>query len=188
MHLHVSLEEVHRFTGAEGHEEARRVYPILQEWAKTSDSRDAVSRAAQIVAAAKQIGAGYLRDFYAIVLYQAGLTLWSFGVLSNAANTVMSPDGTVKSGSPPGLQKRVGNVAVLDGTDSSAVQRFIAMNRGQSAITSRTGSYTLLSDPGSVMGVLIDIFETNHKAQHSLPPLVSNLTSLMEGLRTAVSG
>lgn len=72
MHLHISLEEMHLFAGAEGHSEARRVFPLLQEWAKSSSARQGIYHAAQIVAAARKIPTGCLRDFHAIVLYQVG--------------------------------------------------------------------------------------------------------------------
>ena len=70
MHLHISLEEMHLFAGAEGHSEARRVFPLLQEWAKSSSARQGVYHAAQIVAEARKIPTGCLRDFHAVVLYQ----------------------------------------------------------------------------------------------------------------------
>lgn len=190
MHVHVPLEEVHLLAGAEGHEEARRVYPQLQEWAKTSAAREAVSHAAQLVAAARKVGQGCLRDFWAIAVYQAALTLWSYGVISNAAAT----DNTSAIGGPsPIAAKRKETVFVLDGDDRSGTQRFIALNRGQGAINGSMGdkagqSTVPLSEPGAVMGLLIDLFRMNHKTLSSLPPLVSNLASLMEGLQAAVTG
>lgn len=194
MHLYVSLEEVHLFTGAQGHEEARRVYPLLQNWAKTGAARKAVAHASQIVAIARQIGQGCLRDFFAIALYQAGLTLWSFGVISNAASMAsnhseMSMGNSRSSLGPP---QHCDVIAVLDGPETAAVQRFVNLNLAQGAISGSLnnqmpGSYVLLSDTGAIMGVLIDIFNMNHKVQQAVPPLVSNLTSLMDGLRTAVT-
>jgi hypothetical protein len=136
---------------------------------------------------------GCLRDFFAIAIYQAGLTLWSYGVISNAAATAIHPDGTLGSGLSPATQKHFDNITVLDRSDTGDNQRFIAMNRGSGAISGDLGeqagaSYVLLSDPGAVMGVLVGVLKANHKSQHSLPPLVSNLTSLMDGLRMAVGG
>ncbi|KAF1352590.1 hypothetical protein BDV97DRAFT_349879 [Delphinella strobiligena] len=189
MHLYVPLDEVHVFAGADGHEEARRVYPQLQEWAKTSGAREAAAHAAQVVAAARKMGQSCLRDFWAIAVYQAGLTLWSYGVIYNS--TVVTA-GT-ESGPSPSVRKRTESIAVLDGPHSSGVQRFIALNRGQGAIggtavEQANSHHVLLSDPGAVMGVLVELFKVNHRSQQSLPPLVSNLTSLMEGLQTAVTG
>lgn len=191
MHLHVSLEEVHLFAGAEGHDEARRVYPLLHDWAATPGAREAVSHAAQIVAAARRMHQGCLRDFFAIALYQAGLTLWSYGVISNAAVAATGLD-TTTGRSFLSSTRRDDSVALLDGPSSSAVQRFVALNKGQGAISGALNdlgviSTVLLSEPGAVMGVLMEIFRINHKMQQSLPPLVFNLTLLMEGLRTAIT-
>jgi hypothetical protein len=196
MHLHISLEEVHLFAGAEGHEEARRVFPLLQEWAKSSSARQGVYHAAQIVAAARRIATGCLRDFHAVALYQAGLALWSYGVISNAALTESALD-SIGSATPLTLNMRRGeNVAMLDDSDGSgaaASQRFISLNKGQAAIKRALGDSSgggttcvLLSDPGAVMGVLMDVFRMNGRPSRSAPPLVDNLLELMEGLRVAV--
>ena len=184
MHLHISLEEVHLFAGAEGHSEARRVFPLLQEWAKSSGARQGVYHAAQIVAAARKLPVGSLRDFHAIALYQAGLVLWSYGVISNAA-LAETPVDTAS-------YKRGESIAMLDEPDSNNAQRFINLNKGQPAIRKIVGepnstqSHVLLSDPGGVMGVLMDVFRMNGRPQRSPPPLVENLLELMEGLRLAV--
>jgi hypothetical protein len=201
MHLHISLEEMHLFAGAEGHTEARRVFPLLQEWAKSSSARQGVYHAAQIVAAARKIPTGCLRDFHAVVLYQvrirqctyhlrikltpsqAGLALWSYGVISNVALTESALDSI-------GNARRGENIAMLEETDSNGAQRFINLNKGQAAIKKTvgdpSGSHVLLSDPGTVMGVLMDVFRMNGRPSRSAPPLVENLLELMEGLRLAV--
>ncbi|KAG9844090.1 hypothetical protein KCU63_g10825, partial [Aureobasidium melanogenum] len=185
MHLHISLEEMHLFAGAEGHSEARRVYPLLQDWAKSSSARQGVYHAAQIVAAARKIPTGCLRDFHAIVLYQAGLALWSYGVISNAALTESALDSMSNASA-----RRGESIAMLDETDSNGAQRFINLNKGQAAIKKAVGdhsaSHVLLSDPAAVMGVLMDVFRMNGRPSRSAPPLVENLLELMEGLRLAV--
>lgn len=187
MHLHVSLEEVHLFAGAEGQSEARRVYPLLQDWAKSSGARQGVYHAAQIVATARKVPTGCLRDFHAIALYQAGLALWSYGVISNAALTEAAME--FFSNAP---SKRGESIALLDEADSNSAQRFVTLNKGQAAIRRVVGdpnsadAHVLLSDPGGVMGVLMDVFKMNGRPPRSAPPLVDNLLELMEGLRLAV--
>ncbi|GAB7351463.1 hypothetical protein MBLNU459_g2123t1 [Dothideomycetes sp. NU459] len=206
MHLHVSLEEVHLFAGAEGHDEARRVYPHLQDWVKTPGSRDAVFHAAQIVACARKVASTCLRDFLAIAVYQASLALWSYGVVSNAAVAVAAASSGSSSSSAKTQQaaRPPESVALLDESDSNGAQRFIALNRGQAAIRgpaaaaaaaaaagpmekAAPGPHVLLTDPGAVMGVLMDILKANHKASQSRPNLVDNLLELMGGLKAAVS-
>lgn len=193
MHLHVSLEEVHLFAGASGHEEARSIYPRLQDWVKTSGSREAVHHAAQIVASARKIGSGCLRDFLAIAVYQAALALWSYGVISNAVVNGGSSDTWTGNGGSMKNQGRPDNVVLLDESDSNGAQRFIALNRGQAAIRGPSsdnktpGPQVLLSDPGAVTGILMEILKVNHKSSQSRPNLVDNLLELMGGLKAAVS-
>lgn len=111
------------------------------------------------------------------------MALWSYGVISNAALTESALDSI-------GNGRRGESIAMLDETDSSGAQRFINLNKGQAAIK-RTpgdpnGTHVLLSDPGTVMGVLMDVFRMNGRPSRSSPPLVENLLELMEGLRLAV--
>lgn len=187
MHLHVPLEDIHLLAGAEGHKEACRVYPQLEIWASYTNAREAVLHAARIVAAARNFDQGCLRDFWAIVVYQAGLTLWSYGVISNA----IGPGSAVLD-----AQSRLEDIVMLEEAGTSITQRFIALNHGIAVIsTSKApqnennarGSWILLSEPGTVMGELIDLLRRNHQSQKALPPLVANLTELMEGLRAAVT-
>ncbi|KAL1305022.1 hypothetical protein AAFC00_003922 [Neodothiora populina] len=190
MHLYVPLEEVHLFAGAEGYEEARRVFPQLEDWAKTSASREAVFHAAQLVSAARNMGQGCLRDFWAIAVYQAALTMWTYGVITSSGDS--DPDGNARSiATPTSAPKRADSIAVLDSNGSSGSQRFIAMNRGQGAITGYSNNerkgMVLLSDPSAIMKALVELLEANHKMQHLLPPLVTNLASLMNGLQVAVA-
>lgn len=95
----------------------------------------------------------------------------------------------------PEAQNGLENIAMLDGPDTGVTQRFIASNLGMGAIgTSKNqenrdlrASWIPLSEPGAIMGELIDLLKQNHKSQNTLPPLVANLTSLMEGLQAAVT-
>ncbi|KAJ9632338.1 hypothetical protein H2203_000743 [Taxawa tesnikishii (nom. ined.)] len=173
MHLHMSLEEVHLFAGIEGLDEARRVYPSLQEWVKTSAARQAVWHAGQIIRAARQFPASCLVGAHAVALYQAGLAFWTYGVVSMAAEATPNSahDFLVKNTQSDSNEA----IAWLDEFDSNSVQRFIALNRGQAAIhwpgdDSAHPSFALLSDPSAIMGVLMDLFEKNHASVKSKPP------------------
>ena len=149
MHLHLSLEEVHLFAGVEGPDEARRVYPNLREWVRTHSARQAVWHAGQIVKFAR--GVTGLRDVNVIAVYQAALTFWTFGVVSNAnaiatgnvsADTPNSASGG--GGGGGGGSGQGGNeggrssddaTVLLNGNDDLDVQRFIALNRGRPGIS-----------------------------------------------------
>ncbi|KAG8624559.1 hypothetical protein KVT40_007626 [Elsinoe batatas] len=85
LHLHAPMEDIHIFAGVEGHEEAKRVYPSLRSWAGTSGARQSVWHAAQLFRYARGIEA--INSFDAVVVYQASLVVWSWGVISNAVST-----------------------------------------------------------------------------------------------------
>lgn len=192
MHLHVPLEDVILFAGAESHEEAQRIYPQLLDWVRTSEAREAVFRAAQIVAVARKIPPTCLRDFLAIAVYQAGLTMWSYDIISSAS--VSDHGAGVAAGM--NFSESLGqtdDIVLLDESNNHNAQRFIALNRGRAAIrvfpTERTlDSYVTLSDPGATMTVLMDLLKANHKSQQLLPPLLENLLMHIECLRVAAVG
>ncbi|TKX22927.1 fungal specific transcription factor domain-containing protein 36 [Elsinoe australis] len=85
LHLHAPVEDIHTFAGVEGHEEAKRIYPSLRTWAGTSGARQSVWHAAQLFRYARCIEA--INGFDAVVVYQASLVVWSYGVISNAVST-----------------------------------------------------------------------------------------------------
>jgi len=174
MHLHMSLEDVHLFAGVEGHEEAKRVFPSLREWVRTSSARQAVWHAGQITRYAKLIPG--LATFNAVAVYHAALGFWSYGVMLAATDTASE-------------SKSAEAVVCLNGTDESAAQRFIALNRGRAAITVAKPeggeNIALLGNPGEVMQGLITLMRSSHKVRppQSRPPLVENLLELMSGLK-----
>ena len=49
LNIFVSFEELSRFSGKEGTSEARRAFPVLRQWARGTDSRQAVWHAGQII-------------------------------------------------------------------------------------------------------------------------------------------
>ena len=190
MNLHVSFEDVQLFAGKEGEDEARRVYPLLTQWAGSRESRQAVWHAGQVLRAAKQYRSKSLRDFSAIALYHASLALWAHAVIS----------------SPPKKRGESGRASIdsgiaaendlvwLDGEDGPGVQRFLVLQRGTPAIrrwtdnidTERKDSYAALSNPKAVMDIIIDILRRKSKGEDkSCPPLVENLSQLMRDLGNA---
>src|SRR5205814_3806670 len=66
MNLHVSLDDLQLFSGKEGEDQARRMYPVLQQWSDSAESRKALWHAGQILGQAKQFPPGHLKDFYAV--------------------------------------------------------------------------------------------------------------------------
>lgn len=187
IYLHVSLEKVQLFAGKEDLEEARRVLPLLQEWAMLPSARHAIWGAGQVLRAAKAFPARQLRNFQAIAVYHAGLTCWAYGLISLKNESRGSDAQGTHLNSPP-------TTMWLDGPDTSDVRRFIALGRGapslgyrQSGEVSSTGIASL-SDPVALMGVVLGILQNNieqHTGGASIPPLVENLIQLITDLGEA---
>ena len=176
MHLHMSLDDVQLFAGVEGEEEARRVYPTLVQWTRTSTARQALWHAGQVVRAARNLRQGLICDFAAIAVYQASLAFWSYGIITRATE--------------PSPMLDSGITAWLDGGEDNGVQRWIINGKGHAAICAQSGqppsdTPALVYNPDEVVLSLVMAMRRNHNEARS-PPLVDNLINIMEGLRKAV--
>ena len=175
MHLHMSLDDVQLFAGVEGEEEARRVYPSLVQWTKTTTARQALWHAGQVIRAARNLRQGLICDFAAIAVYQASLAFWSYGIITRATESGPMLNNTL--------------TAWLDGGDDQGVQRWIINGKGNAAIRALTGkppadSPAMVSSPYEIVMSLVVAMRRNHNEARS-PPLVDNLINIMEGLRKA---
>ncbi|TKA81601.1 hypothetical protein B0A55_03545 [Friedmanniomyces simplex] len=175
MHLHMSLDDVHLFAGVEGEEEARRVYPSLVQWTRTTTARQALWHAGQVIRAARNLRLGLICDFAAIAVYQACLAFWSYGIITR--------------GTEPGAMANNSITAWLDGADDSGVQRWIVNGKGNAAIRTWIGNplsegLALVGSPDDVVAAVVHVMRRNHNDTRS-PPLVDNLINMMEGLRKA---
>jgi hypothetical protein len=183
MHLHMSFEDVQFFAGIEGWEEARRVYPSLREWVKTTAARQAVCHAGQIIRISEALPKMTIRGFVAVAVYQASLALWVYGLIAE------------NPGSGQGLNNLLvdatRNLPVwLDEPENSEVQRFIRLERGTPFIRGLRNSgmpAAVLHDPSSVMDIILHVIRSNFDPGGSKPALVENLIQLMTGLRTAAA-
>ncbi|KAK5694615.1 hypothetical protein LTR97_009205 [Elasticomyces elasticus] len=175
MHLHVSLDDVHLFAGVEGEEEARRVYPSLVQWTRTTTARQALWHAGQVIHAARNLRIGLVCDFAAIAVYQACLAFWSYGIITR--------------GTDPGGLANNSITAWLDGLDDTGVQRWIMNGIGNAAIRTWNSNppgdgVALVGSPDDVVAAVVQVMRRNHNDARS-PPLVDNLINMMEGLRKA---
>ncbi|PNY28033.1 Early growth response protein 3 [Tolypocladium capitatum] len=176
MNLHVSLDDMQLFSGKEGEDQARRVYPVLQQWATSSESRSAVWCAAQTLRYARFFPPDHLKDFYSVAVHHAALTLWTYGVVVRANRRQPAP--TPYPAEP----------VYLDGTDSIAIQRFISLDQGLPLIkgVGRGGEADAsLLDPRACMAVSQDILRSNFTRGQELPPLVENLCHILSQLGDA---
>ena len=190
LNLHVSLEDIYLFTGKDGLEEARQIYPILADWITSTEARSALWCAGQIVRHARLFPQGRLKDFYAMALYQAALTLWVFGVINIATGQSHS--------SPYGRE-----LVYLDAADTLHIQRFIGLGQGVPAINGSAlggeagGTQTaprapipatpvLLDNPQRCMQVINNVLSANHSASRTsngyVPALVENVGRLIDEL------
>lgn len=178
MNLHVSLDDLQLFSGKEGEDQARRVYPVLQQWATSASARTAVFSAGQVLRCAKMFPADHLNGFYAVAVHHAALALWTYGVV-NRANRQQAMAS----------QYAYGNV-YLDDVDSLSVQRFIGFDQGRPLIrgpfirgVAREAS---LQDTRACMEISQDILRANvSHGKEATPPIVENLCHLIKQLGDA---
>lgn len=178
MALAVSPRELQRFAGRLGEEEeeeAEETHKTLQQWMTGPEFRAAVWHAGQILRLARSLPLTQLREFQAIALYQASLTLWVYGLLSEAQAQFRPDSGGGEAGS-----SRV----FLDEPECPGTIAFVALGRGVPGISFGINKELCpLSNGGNVMKVACDIYRENFGLETaSLPPLLESLISLMTDL------
>jgi hypothetical protein len=178
MNLHVSLDDLQLFSGKEGEEQARRIYPTLQRWSAGPAARRSLWHAGQILRQAKQFPPGHLKDFYAIAVAHGALCLWTYGVVT-------------KSTRRGNLTKPLAyEIVYLDGDDSTQTQRYISFDQGRAVIRGpkKRNQATLptessLEDPRSCMECAQAILRANFVDDHdAIPPISENLVHLLKQL------
>ncbi|KAJ8123955.1 hypothetical protein O1611_g9475 [Lasiodiplodia mahajangana] len=178
MNLHVSLDDLQLFAGKEGEDQARRVYPILQQWSESSEARQALWHAGQILRQAKTFPSGHLKQFYAVGVHHAALALWTYGVVTRATRNQASSNMSQQ-------------VVYIDGQESTEVQRFVEFGQGRPTIRgirSNDGQNieSGLEDPRSCMEISQEVLRMNFSTgQELLPPMVENLCHLIKQLGEA---
>ena len=183
MHVHMSLDDVQLFTGLEGVEEARRIYPDLVAWSQTPSSRQAIWHAGQVLRIAKNGPKSTLIAISAVAVYQSALAFWTYGL--------MLRDAVHKSNSQSQYQS---TYIWLDELETDDKNRFVESNTGLPVIrgihdsTNPTASPppATLDHPARVLDVIIHVFRENWNVPGvAMPVLVENLIKLMTGLRAA---
>lgn len=182
MHLHVSLDDLQIFSGKQGEEEARRMYPILQQWTASPEAWCAIWCAGQILRYAKLFPLGQLKDFYAIAVHHASLALWTYGVVARASQ---QQDMTSQYGYEP--------MYLDEGNNATSIQQFLSFGQGRPLIQGPTGPSSgaapgdaSVYDPRACMDIAQEILQTNfRRPQDALPPLVENLCQLIKQLGNA---
>lgn len=182
MHLHVSLDDLQIFSGKQGEEEARRMYPILQQWTASPESWSAIWYAGQILRYAKLFPLGQLKDFHAIAVHHAALALWTYGVVARASQ---QQDMSSQYGYEP--------MYLDEGSGVTSIQHFLSFGQGRPLIQGPTGPSSgavpgdaSVYDPRACMDIAQEVLQTNfRRPQDALPPLVENLCQLIKQLGNA---
>ncbi|KAM7223238.1 hypothetical protein V8F06_001451 [Rhypophila decipiens] len=202
INLHVSLDDLQLFSGKEGEEQARAVYPILQRWSESYEARQALWHAGQILRQGKLFPPGHLKDFYAVAVHHAALCIWAFGVVVKASRPgrgSLEISHQHHQGQEP--------TVYLDGEDSPLVNRYISFGQGRPAIR---GPLTfsvqpqhhqpamlesLLEDPQACMEIAQVILRENFARDAAstiggcggnvLPPISENIVQLLKQLGNA---
>ncbi|KAK1826719.1 putative c6 transcription factor protein [Podospora conica] len=188
MILHVSLDDLHTFSGKSGEDEARRVALALEDdWIQKQDARYAAWHAGQVLRFARDMPPASLRAFNATAVYFASITLWVYGVL---ADTNQRPGDGMDEASTP--------IVVLDSEDMRGIPEFLQYNRGTPGLrtpvfdegdTRRGEGVEALSDTGMVLGIARRVLRDNFPvANEPLPPLVESLTTLLRDLGSGPAG
>ena len=153
MALHAPLQCLQAFAGRDGEREARRIYPVLQEWTQTREARQALWHAGQVYRAAEAHSSRRIRDLSMILVYQASVTFWVYGIITSASRrTAISNEQPhlppQRNGAPEGL-------VWLDGESSPAVRRFIAISEGVPVLRDYARGYPSQPVPEEQMPFLV---------------------------------
>lgn len=189
VNLHVSLEDLQLFSGKEGDDQARRIYPALQRWAQGTEARRAMWHAGQVLRWAKEFPPGHLKDFYAVAVHHTALAVWTWGVVTRALRRNAGLQSGYNHNEP---------AVYLDGPDvDQAVAQFMGYGTGRPAVRGPLKKGTgggrdsgggvlesLVEEPKSLMGVVEDIFRANFPDGH-VAPIVENLCHLIKQLGNA---
>jgi hypothetical protein len=175
MHLNMSLDDVLLFAGIEGPDEARQVLESLTEWVESSNARQAMWHAGQVLRTARTCPAGSLNLFPALAVYHASIAFWTYGLLVTdiTSDTIPRP------------------VVEIDAPETLDVQRFIQLGHGSPAIRSlqnmggSASSPILLTEPYKTMEAMIQVL--THSSGTEGPILVRNLIRLMSELQSAAN-
>ncbi|QGA20917.1 hypothetical protein EYB26_008627 [Talaromyces marneffei] len=199
LNMHVSLEDV-QFLTTEKHQTYHPARASLYEWANRKESRQALWHAGQIIKHIKLLPSHDLRDFAAVSLYHAGLTLWAYGtfrggqnvhqsrMLSSAPNLEIQ-QSTAIAPLPPYTQEPLDPDRIkvyLDGVQSDDVNRYIALERGTPVLQGIEDDPTPVHiyHPQAVLDLMIKMMEQNYRWKASQQPhLVANLIHLIEKQR-----
>ncbi|KAL4892752.1 hypothetical protein BDV59DRAFT_202493 [Aspergillus ambiguus] len=89
MSLKVSIVDIEVLAGKAGEHKSQEIYRVMKEWPETTDAREAIWHAGQILRLFKLLQR--LTSFQIIMAYHAGLVLFAYSVLSRVQGRFPAP-------------------------------------------------------------------------------------------------
>ncbi|KAK4580460.1 hypothetical protein LTR86_000663 [Recurvomyces mirabilis] len=196
--LHVSLDDVIRFAGKCGEEEAHRAYQALQSWSTSKQARTAIWHAAQVIRWAKVTPPYQLRGCDSFLTYHASMILWAYAMMQRdaarrTARSSPQPGGPIERDTVSSLMAN-GKLPIvfLDGPKTADTDAFVHLNSGRpclqlSASKQNPTAAPLLGDlknPQSIMAVCVEVLERNAPSEERAgkPQMIKCLCDLMSEL------
>lgn len=176
MIMHAAPEDLQRFAGKSGEQEARAASAEFQDWARGKESRMAIWHAGQVFHVAQRLGQAQLRGFNAIAVYFAALTLWIYGIMISGLR-------------PPTSGSEQHSQIILNATESAKIQSWRSNDDGARVaglnVSVREGQldFIPLTATDRVLGLARQLYRDNFPVlDEPLPPLVENLSNLLRDL------
>ncbi|KAF9892295.1 hypothetical protein FE257_002072 [Aspergillus nanangensis] len=173
MALIVSPRETQLFAGRLGEEEAATTHSLLRQWMGGAEFRTAAWHAGQVLRLARGAPGKQLREWSAVAVYQAALTLWAYGVVGRGM----------------GMENVEGGMRVfVDGAGEDAeATAFVMLGKGIPgiAVEGDTAGFAPLGDVRAVMEAACGVLRCNFGGGEGdclLPPLLEGLIDLMGDL------
>jgi hypothetical protein len=192
MVLHISPEELQRFAGKYGEEAASQAFAGLERWWDTENARRAVWHAGQVFRWAALMPPAELRDFYAVAVYFASLTLWAYGHLSSSRNgrnssrnlnSISSVEEDANGYVIINSETTVGERAFISGRPIIPALTNVFPKMGYRVHGIQSDTLVSLKNPKAVLQFARDLYRSNFPIEgESMPPLVENMGNLMRDL------
>lgn len=191
MILHVSPDDLQKFAGKFGEEEARRASISLETgWVRNAEARYAVWHAGQVFYNARRLPPTSLRSFNAVALYLATLTMWVYGLLSCPQSSQAQPEGGADGSRAAATAEPVS--VLLDGEENRDTRAFLQLDRGNPGIARNSdikAGAEPLSNPDAILAVARQVFRNNFPVTNEpLPPLVESMGNLLRDLGSGPVG
>lgn len=179
MALHVSPRELQQFAGRLGEEEAATTHTLLREWMVGPEFKTAVWHAGQIFRIARSAPAAQLREFSAVIVYQASLTLWAYGLFSISTTRLTSSQLFQTS-----VYSSESCQVLLDGPNSPDTTAFVMFSKGKPGISVGPDRlFCPLTDIRTIMAAGCDVYRDNFNPEmETFPPLLEGMMNLMTDL------